>query len=243
MILILIPVKNEEARIGVVALSLSEFCSKNLGCDYRLVFIDDKSADKTFEILKNLNIQHKVVMRNSFDRGKGSALKTAYILSNSSVKLKDDDLIVFMDGDGQIDPQEITTFLKLGELFNADIVIGNKRHKYSRTLYGIKRKIISKGYNFMIRMLFGLNFEDTQCGLKVFRKKALDEVIADVNIKQFAFDIELLVACRAKGVRIIDAPVYIKRKLNRGSVGLKSIIQTFIDTMRIWYRKQKGYYG
>jgi len=242
MILIIIPVKNEENIIGSVALSVDKFC-KTLMYDYRLLFIDDKSVDKTFEILKSLKIGNKIVMKNKFDNGKGSALKTAYILVNSSLKLKDNDQVVFMDGDGQIDPNEITTFLKIGDLFGADIVVGNKRHQYSNTLYGFSRKIISRTYNFMIRMLFGLNLQDTQCGLKMFKKKALDQVIADVNVKKFAFDLELIVACREKGFRVVDAPVYIRRRINRGSVNFISIVQTFFDTLGIWYRKQRGYYG
>jgi len=242
MIVIIIPVRNEENLIADVALSISDYCKRNVE-NYKLVFVDDRSADDTYAILNGLNIPNKILMRNKFDPGKGSALKTAYVLVNSSIKLKDDDYVVFMDGDGQIDPAEINTFIKIGELYSSDIVIGNKRHKYSTTVYGFTRKIISRTYNFMIRKLFGFDFEDTQCGLKVMKKKALDAVIASINVKKFAFDLELIIACKEKGFRVVDAPVYIQRRINRGSVNFISILQTFIDTMRIWYRKQRGYYA
>jgi hypothetical protein len=147
-----------------------------------------------------------------------------------------------MDGDGQIDPSEIKTFLNLMNLYNADVVIGNKRHIYSNTEYGLIRRIVSRGYNLMTKFLFGTSFDDTQCGIKLFQKRALDSVINKVNVKQYAFDMELIIALKEMRFRVIDAPVNIKKQANAGSVKVKTIIRTFIDTVIIWLKVKRGYY-
>lgn len=240
MILFIVPVRNE---VKTILNSVSELRKYIKGKPAEVLFIDDGSSDGTLERLCLLNHQKISTVRNKFDRGKGSALKTGVVLSEYIYRLNDDDCIVFMDGDGQANPGEIDTFKRIMDFYNADVIIGNKRHKFSITKYGFLRQTVSKGYNLMTRTLFGINFEDTQCGLKMFKKKCLDSVIHDVGTKRYAFDLELIVAMKEKGFRICDSPVTIRTQLNQGSVSLISIFHTFIDTIVIWYKKMKGHYG
>ena len=104
------------------------------------------------------------------------------------------------------------------------------------------RRIVSKTYNTLIQFLFQIRYQDTQCGIKLFKKHALDSVINKVNVKQYAFDLELIVALRDSKFRVVDAPVKVKKQENIGSVSLKSILKTFVDTCIIWIKKKKGFY-
>ena len=238
MLLIILPIRNETKTVIETLKKIKPYLSK----DCEALFIDDGSKDGTFEKLWLCNHPRVRVIRNNFDNGKGSAIKTGIILSEYLYKLNADDMVGLMDGDGQIDPAEIKTFLKLIELYSADAAIGNKRHIFSTTKYTPIRNIVSKTYNFLCRKMFDINFEDTQCGLKIFKKKCLDEVISKVTSKRYAFDLELIVALKEKHYRIVDVPVSIKRQMNQGSVSLKSIVHTLIDTLGIYFRKVKGYY-
>lgn len=234
MVYIISPFHNEANTIKNFINKLKEYCST---FRHEIIFVNDKSTDNSQEYLFDVT-----VFKNKFDGGKGSALKVGYILAEERFKMKDDDLIVFIDSDGQIDPKEITTFMRLMALYDADIVIGNKRHLYSNIKYTPMREFVSGGYNLIIRKLFGLSLRDTQCGLKIFKRYALNSVIEKVNIKRYAFDLELMVALRDSDFRIVDAPVFIGNQLNSGSVNLYNIIQTAIDTLKIWVKRQKGYY-
>lgn len=235
MVLVILPVKNESQTIKQTVDKLI-FHSK----EYQYLFIDDNSDDETYTILKK-SLQVKVIP-NKFDNGKGSTLKAGYVYSEYMYRMKDNDFIVFMDGDGQIHPKEIDTFLKLQNLYDADIVIGNKRHDYSSIHYSLQRQIVSKVYNWIVRYLFGFNYRDTQCGIKMFKKSCLEKIIQKVNTKRYAFDLELVVALRENNFRIIDAPVTLDNQKNKGSVSFSSIISTFIDTLIIYKKKKKGFY-
>lgn len=242
MIYLIVPVKNESETIHETSDRMISFCRENFG-EYRIVFIDDGSTDGTHRILSdNIPKATCAVYKNKIGPGKGSALKFAFLLSEATMGAGADDLIVFMDGDGQIHPKEIKTLLKIMHLYDADVIIGNKRHQYSNIYYSFPRKIVSLCYNLMIRILFGLNMRDTQCGLKIFRKSALDKVIDKVSIKKYAFDLELLVALKENNFRIVDAPVAVNKQMNSGSVNIKNIIITFIDTITICIKKNMGNY-
>ena len=136
----------------------------------------------------------------------------------------------------------IKTFFKIMDLYDADAVIGNKRHTYSNVEYPFIRKIVSAGYYLMVKILFDLPLRDTQAGFKLFRKEALDLVMNKVLVKQFAFDLELLTALRDNNIRVADAPVYVARGMGIGSVSVGTMIETFKDTLAVWWRRQGGYY-
>lgn len=247
MFLVIVPVKNEAERIEKTRKQLSKFFKEYLvetKTKHHFVFIDDGSTDKTLEILnKGLN-ETTTVFRNKFEKGKGSALKTAYILANTVFELQDEDYIVFIDGDGQINPSEIKTFIKIMNLYDADVVVGNKRHPYSKISYTLLRRIVSESYNLIIRVLFHVNLRDTQAGLKIFKKYALDQVIEKISVKKYAFDLEMLVAFQElqMNVRVVDAPIFVDRQMNAGSITLSNIIHTFLDTIKIYVNKLKGFY-
>ena len=133
--------------------------------------------------------------------------------------------------------------MRLLELYDADVVIGNKRHRYSTTRYNLVRRVVSSTYNRITNLLFGIRLQDTQCGIKMFKRYALDKVIEKVNAKRYAFDLELMLALRHSNYRIVDSPVYIKKQENNGSVNFRNIFQTAFDTFIIWIKYMKGFYN
>ena len=59
----------------------------------------------------------------------------------------------------------------------------------------------------LVRSFFGLHFRDTQCGAKVFAKRALDEVLSELETAKFAFDVELLYKLKKRGYSITEVPI------------------------------------
>jgi len=96
------------------------------------------------------------------------------------------------------------------EFEGADAVIGSKRHPESKIEYPVVRKIMSWGYQQIIKGMFGLNVRDTQVGMKIYRRKLLEDVLPRLLVKQFAFDIEILAVSYHLGyTKIYEAPVQI----------------------------------
>jgi len=229
MIYIFLPVHNESWHAGATHQVMRLFCVKHLEY-YKVIFINDHSTDDT---LLHLKFSPNVI-NNESAPGKGSALKFGYL--KTKPEIFDTDIVIFLDGDGQIDNTDILTGLDLMRIYNADAVIGNKRHKYSLTKYGFLRSVVSLTYNFLVRLLFQINFEDTQCGLKIFKGYAIASVIDEVDRNGFAFDIDLIMALRRKNYRIVDCPVKVNKQLNSGSVNLKNIFNVLFDTLYVLFK-------
>ncbi len=236
MIWIILPVHNEQDTIVDTINSTVRWCRNNLE-SFVIVFVDDHSTDATINRIRHVGFEHIRLIENTLCPGKGSALTFAFLHLRREVI--QEDVVVFMDGDGQIEISDIEVFLKIMDLYNADVVIGNKRHPYSLISYKLLRSVVSKSYNFIIRKLFNLSFTDTQCGLKMFKFEALDRIRFDVTTSGFAFDIDLLVALKKYNYRIVDAPVRIGKQINNGSVNVKNIITTLIDTIKIFVKYKK----
>lgn len=227
---ILIPVHNEAKRIRRNLREVKETLD-DFGCNYEIVAIDDGSSDNSYQVLEELKkeIPQLIVNRNTQNFGKGRALKKAF-------KYASGDLIVWLDADLDLHPYQIKTLYDIMALNDADIVIGSKMHPNSKVNYPLTRKIISMGYYCLIRILFNLPCHDTQTGLKLFKRKVMEEVFPRILVKQFAFDLEVLVNAHHLGFKLVEAPIILENKRDYGRIGVKSIFITFQDTMAIWYR-------
>ena len=227
---VLIPVHNEERQIERNLAEVKKTLD-NLGCSYEIVVIDDGSTDNSYQVLKSLeeSIPELIVQKNTQNFGKGRALKKAF-------KYISGDLIVWLDADLDLHPLQIETLYDIMVLNDADIVIGSKMHPNSKVNYPFLRRVISLGYYLLIRILFNLPCHDTQTGLKLFKRKVLEQVFPRILVKQFAFDLEVLVNACHLGFKLAEAPIILENKRDYGRIGTSSIYTTFLDTMAIWYR-------
>ena len=199
---------------------------------YELIVIDDGSSDQTFQEIKagvqdNYNIK---IIQLKQNQGKGYALREGFQYAEGSY-------ICFLDGDLDIHPRFIKSFLDYMDKENADVVIGSKRHPLSNISYPLHRRILSFGYQSFIKMLFQLSLMDSQVGLKLFKKEVLEKVLPQILVKDYAFDIELLVNAHHCGYKIIEAPIEMDFMNTVGSdVNLHAISKMFVDTCAIYYR-------
>jgi len=227
---VLIPVHNEEERIQRNIKIVRETLD-SLGCSYEIIAIDDGSKDNSYQVLKHLEIQipSLIVQKNSKNFGKGRALKKAF-------KYASGDLIVWLDADLDLHPFQIKTLYDIMVLDDADIVIGSKMHPNSKVNYPLARRFISNGYYCLIYLLFHLPCHDTQTGLKLFKRKVLENVFPLILVKRFAFDLEVLVIANHLGFKLTEAPIVLDSKRDYGRIGAKSVFATFRDTAAVWYR-------
>src|SRR4030042_2438859 len=155
---------------------------------YEIICVVDGKVDKTYERAKEVEkrFPDKIrVVGYSNNLGKGHAVRFGMARAKG-------DTIGFMDAGLELNPNSISMLLEHFQWYNADIIIGSKRHPASKVIYPWERKFISFIYQILVRILFGLNVRDTQVGIKFFRRQVLEQVLPRVLVKAYAFDIELL---------------------------------------------------
>ena len=123
------------------------------------------------------------------------------------------------------------------EANGAKVIVGSKRHPDSHIDYPRQRRILSRGYEILLRALFGLQIRDTQAGIKVFRREVLEEVLPVGLVKRYAFDAELLVMAHRFGFSIVEAPIEMASWDEIGSaVDLREVVRMFLDTLGVFLR-------
>ena len=203
----------------------------DFGCDYEIVIIDDGSSDNTFEIATEVSKKHSrlIVKRNLSNFGKGRAIKKGFRYTSGKY-------VIFLDADMELHPGQLQTFFDIMRLDDADVVIGSKMHPNSKITYPLHRKIISRVYFLLVKLMFGMPIHDTQTGLKLFKAEVLEKVLPKILVKEFAYDLEILVNAHHLGYRIAEAPVIVDSKKRYGRIRMKDIYKTWIDTLAIYYR-------
>jgi len=162
---IVIPVYNENESIVTLMREIQTVMADQ-NIKYEIIIVDDGSTDLTFKTLidiKGLYPQLLIIkFRKNF--GKSAALNAAFRFVRSEI-------IITMDGDLQDDPQEISQFItKIEEGF--DLVSG---WKYPRN-DPISKTLPSKMFNYLTRIITGVNLHDFNCGFKAYKKIVLDNI-------------------------------------------------------------------
>lgn len=205
--------------------------------DFEIIVVVDGFLDKTFDAAKELTMSEITVVGYKENKGKGYAIRYGMARAVG-------DVISFIDAGMDINPNGISMLMEHMEWYNADIIVGSKRHPVSKTNYPIIRRIYSGGYHFLVRILFGLNLRDTQTGLKVYKRQVLEKVLPRLLVKRFAFDVELLVVAYYLGFRrIYEAPVEVEWNAQNTNFSPfllldKQIQHMLVDTLAIFYRQR-----
>ncbi|TMD45256.1 MAG: glycosyltransferase [Chloroflexi bacterium] len=206
-----------------------------LETDYEVVVVSDGNTDATAAEAERVGSDRIKVLQYPVNRGKGFALRLGVDQSTGR-------LVTFIDADMELNPAEIKNFIELLREQNADIVIGSKRHRLSRVHYPMFRRLQSVGYQLLIRLLFDVGVRDTQTGLKLFRREVLADVLPLLAVKQFAFDLELLVVARHLGyTRVVEAPIELSYQFS-STISPRAVFKILWDTAAIYYRLHITHY-
>lgn len=200
-----------------------------LGRTFEVIVVSDGNTDETAREAERVVSPHIKVIEYNRNMGKGYALRCGVAHSSG-------ELVTFIDADMELDPRYIRGFIAVMESFDCDAVVGSKRHPMSNVHYPPARRFQSLVYQVLIRTLFHVKVRDTQTGLKLFRRRVLEEVVPLLAIKRFAFDLELLVVARQLGYKkVMEAPVDLDYKFE-STADLKATWNVLWDTAAIFYR-------
>ncbi len=230
---VIIPAYNKEQNFEKYLQILHQQLEK-IPYDYEVVIVNDGSNDQTLK--KALNyIQNNAttkfrILSYPLNVGKGFALCYGFTQTSG-------DPIVFFDADLDLHPRQIHLLLEYLIQYDADIVVGSRRHPDTQSNYPWLRRHLSRIYQLIIRLLFGLNIRDTQLGLKIFRRQVLETIIPRLTIKQWVFDVEVLIAAYQNGfTKIKEAPIVLTYQKFNSTVNIGTIFNICKDTLAIFYR-------
>ena len=232
LVSLIIPAYKQEKTI-VEDLMQIKGALDQLRYDYEMIVIIDGKVDKTFEKAKKFESSKVRIFGYDTNHGKGYAIR--YGMERAKGKI-----IGFIDSGMDLDPNGLSILLEKFEWNDADIVVGSKRHPESKVVYPFERRAISFLSQVLIHILFGLNIRDTQVVMKFFKRGVIKDVLPRLLVKQFAFDIEILVVSLHLGYRkIFEAPIELHFNFEKSIVSqslISAILRTLWDTLAIFYR-------
>jgi glycosyltransferase involved in cell wall biosynthesis len=216
---IVIPVYNEEENIPKLYEELKEVLEK-LGKDYEIIFVDDGSTDRTYEILKELAEKDKHVKVIRFRRNYG---QTAAMYAG--FQYAEGDVIITMDGDLQNDPKDIPKLLeKIEEGY--DIVSGWRKDRKDKFL---TRILPSKIANWLISKVTGVHLHDYGCTLKAYRKEVAKNYRLYGDMHRF-----LPAVAKSFGAKITEVVVNHRPRIyGKSKYGIGRTIRVMLDILLV----------
>lgn len=198
---IIIPAFNEEERIGKTLSTILSYFRKNLN-EFEIVVVDDGSSDRTTDVAKNFQKKNPEIklLVNEKNQGKGFSVRRGALFSTK-------DYVLFSDADLSTPIEEIEKL----SLFASEntIVIGSRGLKDSEILLHqpLYRELMGRCFNKIVQTLVLKGISDTQCGFKLFHRKAIEEIFPLLKLKGFSFDVELIYISMKKNFKIVEVPV------------------------------------
>ncbi len=198
---IVVPVYNEQSGVERSVRRLHAFLSDGFPFAWRIVIADNASTDATLTIARGLALElpHTTVLH--LDRkGRGRALRTAWMASDAAV-------LCYMDVDLSTDLRALAPLVSSLFSGHGEVAIGTRLAHGSRVTRGVRREVISRSYNGVLRLALGARFSDAQCGFKAIRADAARTLLPGIEDTGWFFDTELLVAAQRHSMRIHEVVV------------------------------------
>ncbi|CAF4859337.1 unnamed protein product [Pieris macdunnoughi] len=220
---ILLPTYNERENLPIIIWLIIKYLDGS-GIDFEVIIIDDGSPDGTLEVakqLQNLYGSNKIVLR---PREKKLGLGTAYI---HGIKHATGNFIIIMDADLSHHPKFIPEFIELQKENDYDIVTGT-RYINGGGVYGwdFKRKLISRGANFLTQMLLRPGVSDLTGSFRLYKKDVLLKLVESCVSKGYVFQMEMIIRARQLNYTIGEVPItFVDRVYGESKLGGTEIIQ------------------
>jgi glycosyltransferase involved in cell wall biosynthesis len=199
---IVIPAFNESARIPATLRSVVS-CIHGHGWSAEVIVVNDGSRDATADVVREFarTAPEVRLIENPGNHGKGYSVRSGMLQALGEV-------VMFTDSDLSAPIEEAERLFAAIEQ-GADIAIGSRwlesgRQTHRQPLY---RQFFGRCFNAVVRLVMGLRFADTQCGLKAFTRAAAQTVFQLQTIERWGFDPEILFIALKRGYRVAEVPV------------------------------------
>jgi dolichyl-phosphate beta-glucosyltransferase len=235
---VVVPAYNEERRLpGNLSTIISYLKEKPYSSE--IIVVDDGSTDETQRIAQDLLCSSSVpgrVIRYTPNRGKGHAVRRGFSESRGVIFL-------FTDADLSTPIEEFDRLYAALES-GADVAIASRALRDSNVQVHQPwyRERMGKGFNLLVRMVAIRGICDTQCGFKAFRGDAIRPMLPHLVVDGFAFDVEILLLARKRGMRIEQIPVRWRDDPNTRVSAIRDSSRMLMELLAIRWRALRGGY-
>jgi len=198
---LVIPVFNEAHVLEASVRRLAAAMGQQVDFAWRVLVVNNGSTDATLQIARALAEQLDFLHVLHLDqKGRGRALRRAWTETDATFS-------VYMDVDLSTELEAVGRTVELLRA-GADIVVGSRLHPQSQITRCLKREVLSRAYNRLIRLVLRTrSFQDAQCGFKGVRVQRIRPLLPLVRNEEWFFDTELLVLAEYAGLVVRDLPI------------------------------------
>lgn len=198
---IIIPAYNEAKRLPET-LALVRNWVEQQPWPTEVLVVDDGSRDATVAVCKEMMCRFPAlsIVEHQQNQGKGAAVRTGMLKAQGAWRL-------FMDADASTPIHYIDSLLR--EVGQHEVVIGSRYLVKGsiKVKQPLKRRVVSRLGNLMIRVAVLPGIIDTQCGFKLFSANAAEAIFSRLHTAGWLFDVEVLSVARALGYAVKEVPV------------------------------------
>ncbi len=225
---VVIPLLNEKESLRELTDSILDVM-KSYNFSYEIIFIDDGSSDKSWDIIEELSSKSNTIKGIKFHRnyGKSQALHAGFLKSQGQV-------VFTMDADLQDDPREIPAMYDMIMNDDFDIVSGWKKKRFDSVIF---KNIPSKIFNFAARTTSGIKLNDFNCGLKVFKKNVIKSINVYGEMHRYIPILAKNEGYKKIGEKIVN---HRARKYGKTKFGPSRFLYGFLDLLTIWFISSFG---
>lgn len=211
---VVVPAYNERARLPAMLQEAVEFLTAAYPHDWEILIVDDGSSDGTSHVALDFALAHNDLIKPEQmrviilerNRGKGGAV--AHGMRHVRGRYA-----IFADADGASKFSDLSSLMaSLSEIekSNYGIAVGSRAHMV-KTDAVVKRSFIRNflmhSFHTLLKTVGVREIRDTQCGFKLFSRKAVGAVFSDLRTEGWIFDIEVLLLAAYKGIPVVECPV------------------------------------
>ena len=225
---IIVPLYNEEESL----VKLYEWIEKVMTANkftYEVIFVNDGSTDRSWDIIEDLQKKTPVVrgikFRNNY--GKSPALYCGFRAAKG-------DVVITMDADLQDSPDEIPELYRMITTDGFDLVSGWKKKRYDSKL---GKNLPSKIYNATARKVTGLKLHDMNCGLKAYRNEVVKNIEVYGEMHRYIPYLAKNASFKKIGEKVV---VHRKREFGETKFGLNRFVNGYLDLISLWFLSRFG---
>ena len=225
---IVVPLYNEEESLPKLFEWIERVMTENK-FSYEVIFVNDGSTDKSWDVVEALQKQSKNVRGIKFrhNYGKSPALYCGFNAAKG-------DVVITMDADLQDSPDEIPELFAMIKNEKYDLVSGWKKKRYDSKL---TKNIPSKIYNTTARKVTGLKLHDMNCGLKAYRNEVVKNIEVYGEMHRYIPFLAKNAGFTKIGEKVVE---HRKREFGETKFGLNRFVNGYLDLMTLWFLSKFG---
>ena len=224
---VVVPLYNEKESLPELEAWIERVMTEN-HFTYEIIFVDDGSNDRSWEVIRSLREKNPAVRAIRFQRnyGKSAGLYCGFEAAQG-------DVVITMDADLQDSPDEIPELYRMITEEGYDLVSGWKKRRYDP----IGKTLPSKFFNATARLASGIKLHDFNCGLKAYRKKVVKSIEVYGEMHRF-----IPVLAKNAGFKKIGEKVvhHRARKYGVSKFGWERMIKGYLDLITVMFMTRFG---